>query len=61
VAARSVDPKNVAAAWLHDVIEDCGIAAEDLAAARISDEVTAPSSCLPDQKQQGRRILRGHS
>lgn len=39
VAARLRDPKQVAAAWLHDVIEDCGITAKDLAAAGISNEV----------------------
>jgi (p)ppGpp synthase/HD superfamily hydrolase len=39
VAARLNDPKHIAAAWLHDVIEDCGITAKDLAAAGISDEV----------------------
>ena len=39
VAARLNDPKHIAAAWLHDVIEDCGITAENLAAAGISNEV----------------------
>lgn len=39
VADRLIDPKHVAAAWLHDVVEDCGITAKDLAAAGISDEV----------------------
>ncbi|WP_353711462.1 phosphohydrolase [Arthrobacter sp. K5] len=39
VAAQLDDPKHVAAAWLHDVIEDCGITAKDLAAAGISNEV----------------------
>ncbi|WP_104138790.1 HD domain-containing protein [Arthrobacter sp. ZGTC131] len=39
VAARLNDPKQVAAAWLHDVIEDCGVTAKDLAAAGISEEV----------------------
>ncbi|WP_314195138.1 phosphohydrolase [uncultured Arthrobacter sp.] len=39
VAARLGDPKQVAAAWLHDVIEDGGITAKDLAAAGISNEV----------------------
>jgi (p)ppGpp synthase/HD superfamily hydrolase len=27
VAARLNEPKHIAAAWLHDVIEDCGITA----------------------------------
>jgi (p)ppGpp synthase/HD superfamily hydrolase len=39
VAAKLNDPKHIAAAWLHDVIEDCGITAKDLAAAGISNEV----------------------
>jgi (p)ppGpp synthase/HD superfamily hydrolase len=39
VAARLDKPKHIAAAWLHDVIEDCGITAENLAAAGISNEV----------------------
>jgi hypothetical protein len=39
VAARLNHPKHAAAAWLHDVIEDCGITAENLAAAGISSEV----------------------
>lgn len=39
VAAKLDDPKHIAAAWLHDVVEDCGITAKDLAAAGISDEV----------------------
>jgi (p)ppGpp synthase/HD superfamily hydrolase len=39
VAARLNDPKHIAAAWLHDVIEDCGITAGNLAAAGISSEV----------------------
>jgi (p)ppGpp synthase/HD superfamily hydrolase len=33
------DPQHVAAAWLHDVIEDSGISASDLIAAGISREV----------------------
>ncbi|WP_426976311.1 HD domain-containing protein [Pseudarthrobacter sp. O4] len=39
VAARLSDPSHVAAAWLHDVVEDCGITAEDLIAAGISPDV----------------------
>ena len=39
VAARLKDPKHIAVAWLHDVIEDCGVTAENLAAAGISNEV----------------------
>jgi hypothetical protein len=39
VAARLSEPEQVAAAWLHDVIEDCAITVEDLAAAGISNEV----------------------
>jgi (p)ppGpp synthase/HD superfamily hydrolase len=39
VAARLDEPKHIAAAWLHDTIEDCGITAENLAAAGISNEV----------------------
>jgi (p)ppGpp synthase/HD superfamily hydrolase len=43
VAARLTEleaaPTHVAAAWLHDVIEDCGVTASDLIAAGISREV----------------------
>ncbi|MFC7847105.1 phosphohydrolase [Arthrobacter sp. NPDC057388] len=39
MAARLDDGKQTAAAWLHDVVEDCGITADDLAAAGISSEV----------------------
>lgn len=39
VAARLDDAKHIAAASRHDVIEDCSITADDLAAAGISDEV----------------------
>ena len=39
VAAKLDGPKHIAAAWLHDVVEDCDITAKDLAAAGISDEV----------------------
>lgn len=39
VAARLSDPREVAAAWLHDVIEDCNISAPDLFDASISQEV----------------------
>lgn len=41
VSARLDDPKHFAAAWLHDVIEDCGITADDLVKAGISQEVVA--------------------
>jgi (p)ppGpp synthase/HD superfamily hydrolase len=53
VATRLVEPKYVAAAWLHDVIEDCGITAEDLAAAGISDEVIAAVVLLTRTKDNG--------
>jgi (p)ppGpp synthase/HD superfamily hydrolase len=39
VAARLTNPKQAAAGWLHDVIEDCAITVQDLAAAGISNEV----------------------
>lgn len=43
VAARltkmNAAPSHIAAAWLHDVIEDCGVTASDLIAAGISREV----------------------
>lgn len=41
MSARLDDPKHFAAAWLHDVIEDCGITADDLVKAGISQEVVA--------------------
>lgn len=41
VAERLTDPSEVAAAWLHDVIEDCGITADDLRDAGIPDDVVA--------------------
>src|SRR5687768_9448583 len=53
VATRLVGPKYVAAAWLHDVIEDCGITAENLAAAGISDEVIAAVVLLTRTKDNG--------
>ncbi len=39
VAGRLSDPREVAAAWLHDVIEDCNISAQDLLDAGISQDV----------------------
>ncbi len=39
VAARLTDPREVAAAWLHDVVEDCEISAQDLLDAGISQDV----------------------
>lgn len=39
IAARLSDPVHVAAAWLHDVVEDCGVSPGDLIAAGISREV----------------------
>ena len=39
IAERLTDPSQVAAAWLHDVIEDCGISAQDLGAAGIPSDV----------------------
>lgn len=39
VAARLSDAREVAAAWLHDVIEDCNISAQDLLDAGISQDV----------------------
>lgn len=39
VAARLSDPREVAAAWLHDVVEDCSISAQDLLDAGISQDV----------------------
>jgi hypothetical protein len=38
VAARLDNPKEIAAAWLHNAIEDCGITASDLAAGGISSD-----------------------
>lgn len=39
VAARLTESTHIAAAWLHDVIEDCDVSAADLIAAGISSEV----------------------
>lgn len=39
VAARLSDSREVAAAWLHDVIEDCNISAQDLLDAGINEDV----------------------
>jgi (p)ppGpp synthase/HD superfamily hydrolase len=39
IAERLTDPAEVAAAWLHDVIEDCDISAGDLADAGIPSDV----------------------
>jgi (p)ppGpp synthase/HD superfamily hydrolase len=39
VAARLSNPREVAAAWLHDVVEDCNISAQDLLDAGISQDV----------------------
>jgi (p)ppGpp synthase/HD superfamily hydrolase len=36
---RPANPKEIAAAWLHDVVEDCGITEQDLIKAGISREV----------------------
>jgi (p)ppGpp synthase/HD superfamily hydrolase len=65
--------EEVAAAWLHDVIEDCGVTAEDLRAAGFPDktvelvvELTNPSKRRKDlgraaRKQLDRDHLRGVS
>ena len=39
VAARLKDPSEVAAAWLHDVVEDCDVTPDDLLKAGIAPEV----------------------
>lgn len=55
VAERLTHPAEVAAAWLHDVIEDCGITAEDLRDAGIPEDVVAAVVLLtrgPDQPSQ---------
>lgn len=55
VAERLSEPAQVAAAWLHDVIEDCGITADDLRAAGIPEDVVAAVVLLtrtPDQPSQ---------
>ena len=46
VAARLVDLQEQAAAWLHDVIEDTEVTAEDLRNAGIDDEVIAAVQLL---------------
>jgi (p)ppGpp synthase/HD superfamily hydrolase len=56
--------EDVAAAWLHDVIEDCGVTAEDLRAAGFPDqtvdlvvELTNPSKRRKDLRRAGRKQL----
>lgn len=46
VAARLRDPLQVAAAWLHDTIEDCGISGADLLAAGIDPAVVTAVELL---------------
>ena len=69
VAARTmllddVTPDEVAAAWLHDVIEDCNYTAEDLLAEGFSQfavslvvELTNPSKQRQDLSRAGRKQL----
>lgn len=53
----------VAAAWLHDVIEDCGVTAEDLAAKfplsviRLVQELTNPSKRHPELNRAQRKAM----
>jgi (p)ppGpp synthase/HD superfamily hydrolase len=58
----------VAAAWLHDVIEDCGVTAEDLAehfatgVVRLVVELTNPSKKHPDlPRAERKRMDREHA
>lgn len=53
VAERLTVPSHVAAAWLHDVVEDCGVTASDLVAAGISTEVVDAVVLLTRQKGEG--------
>lgn len=55
VAERLTEPGAVAAAWLHDVIEDCGISADDLRQAGIPGDVVEAVALLtrmPDQPSE---------
>ena len=45
------DARHLAAAWLHDVIEDCGISESDLIAAGISQEVVDAVALLTRTKE----------
>lgn len=54
VAARLSDPREVAAAWLHDVIEDCNIGARDLLDASISQEVVGAVVLLTRTEDVGK-------
>ncbi|WP_345152156.1 phosphohydrolase [Arthrobacter ginkgonis] len=55
VAARLADPVEVAAAWLHDVVEDCGVIPDDLLKAGIAPEVVDAVVLLtrPPRGQEG--------
>lgn len=53
VAARLSDPREVSAAWLHDVIEDCEISAQDLLDAGISEGVVDAVVLLTRTKEVG--------
>lgn len=54
VAARLSDPREVAAAWLHDVIEDCKISAQDLLDAGISQDVVDAVVLLTRTEEVGK-------
>lgn len=51
VASKFSDPKFIATAWLHDVIEDCGVTGQDLLDAGIPAEVVEAVKLLTRTKQ----------
>src|SRR5262245_5507236 len=66
VAEAGLPPAVVAAAWLHDVIEDCGVTADEIAAevspevARLVLEVTDVSKPTDGTRAVRKRLDRDH-
>ncbi len=61
LAQLTTDPHILAAAWLHDVVEDCGVTTNDLTlkfgprVSRFVHEVTNPSQVVPEYKLLSRK------
>ncbi|MGJ9403105.1 HD domain-containing protein [Arthrobacter sp. KK5.5] len=53
VAGRLTAPAEVAAAWLHDTIEDCGIGADELLRAGIAEDVVTAVVLLTRTPEMG--------